>query len=340
MPHPVRLAALAALVLAAPSVSRADEPVDVVATFSILGDMVARVGGDKVRVSTLVGPDGDAHVYQPTPQDAQAIAGADVVVVNGLGFEGFLERLVTAAGYQGPVVTAAAEVEPLPALAEEGEHEGEAEHDHAAEAGGEHDHAAEAGGEHHEEEHADEAGHHHHGAEDPHAWQDLGNGARYVRAIAEGLCTVDAADCAAFRANAEAYAGEILALDADVRGRVAAVPEARRVVITSHDAFRYFGAAYGVRFLAPQGVSTESEASAGDVAGLIGQIRETGVKTIFVENISDPRLIQQIAAETGAVAGPPIYSDALGAPGTPGDSYLKMMKHNAEALIAAIAEGS
>jgi zinc/manganese transport system substrate-binding protein len=302
---------VAALVLAA--APAAAEPVEVVASFSILADMVARVGGERVSVAALVGPGGDAHVYQPSPADAKTVLGADLVVVNGLGFEGFIDRLMEASGYAGPVVTAAAAVEPIAAV-----------DDHAEES---HDHA-EAG-----DAHA-------HGPVDPHAWQDVGNAIRFVAAITDGLCGVDAGGCDAYQANAAAFTAELAALDADIRTRIAAVPEARRVVITSHDAFGYFGRAYGIRFEAPQGVSTDSEASARDVAALIEQVRETGVRVVFVETISDPRLTMRIADETGAVLGPPLYSDALSAPGEGGATYLEMMQHNADAMISAMQQGS
>jgi zinc/manganese transport system substrate-binding protein len=313
---------LASLVVATPA---AAEPLDVVASFSVLGDMVARVGGDRVAVATLVGPGGDAHVYQPTPADAKTVLDADLVVVNGLGFEGFIDRLLDASGYTGPVVTAAVTVDPIKV---DDDHADE-DHGHADEG---HDHAGEG------HDHAGEG--HDHGPLDPHAWQDVGNAVRYVAAIADGLCGVDTAGCDAYRANAAAYTAELAALDADIRARIAAIPEARRQVVTSHDAFGYFGRAYGVRFLAPQGVSTESEASARDVAALIEQIRALGVGVIFVESITDPRLATRIAAEAGADLGPPLFSDALSAPGEGADTYLAMMRHNAAALIAAMQQGS
>jgi zinc/manganese transport system substrate-binding protein len=323
------LPVLASLAVATPA---AAGQLDVVASFSVLGDMVARVGGDRVAVTTLVGPGGDAHVYQPSPADAKTVLGADLVVVNGLGFEGFIDRLMEASGYTGPVVTAAVTVDPIAV----GDADGEDGHDHAEEG---HDHAEE--GHDHAGEGHDHAGEgHDHGPLDPHAWQDVGNAVRYVAAIADGLCGVDAAGCDAYRANAAAYTAELAALDADIRARIAAIPEARRHVVTSHDAFGYFGRAYGVRFLAPQGVSTESEASARDVAALIEQIRALGVGVIFVESITDPRLATRIAAETGAELGPPLFSDALSAPGEGADTYLAMMRHNAAALIGAMQQGS
>jgi zinc/manganese transport system substrate-binding protein len=234
------IAALAQAAIGANAV-QAEPSVKAVATFSILGDMVGRVGGDRVSVTTLVGSDGDAHVYEPTPADAKAVSEAGVVFVNGLGFEGWLDRLTKAAAYKGPVVVASKGIKAR-AMEEE-------DHD---------DH-------HGKEEH----GHHQHEGKDPHAWQSLKNGLTYVKNIADGLCKADNAGCDVYRKNADAYSAEIAALDKQVREDLGKIAKARRKVITSHDAFGYFGAAYGIEFLAPQGVSTESEASAADVAKLI-----------------------------------------------------------------------
>ncbi len=308
----LRASALAAALAASATIAEA-KPLDVVATFSVLGDMTAEIGGDRVAVHTLVGPDGDTHVYQPTPADAEAIAKADLVVVNGLGLEGFITRLLEAAEYKGPVVTAAAAVKPRTGFVEEDEPAGEAE-DH------DHDHA--------------------HDGVDPHAWQSLKNGMAYAAAIRDGLCKVDPDGCPAFTERTIRFTADMAAIDADARARFAAIPEARRIVITSHDAFGYFGEAYGITFLAPQGLSTDSEPGAAAVAGIIGQIRKTGVTTLFLENISDPRLMEQIAAETGAKVGPPLYSDALSPADGPAATYLAMMRHNIDALAASMTGGS
>ncbi|WP_181706705.1 metal ABC transporter substrate-binding protein [Chthonobacter rhizosphaerae] len=336
-----------AALLALASGTAAAEPLKVVATFSILGDMVSRVGGDRVEVTTLVGPNGDAHVYQPTPADARSLLGADLVVVNGLGFEGFLDRLLTAAEYKGPVVTAAAAVTPIAGGEEEEEHgHGEAAHADGHGHGEAHAEAGHAHGEAHAEaehdhEEAQADGHDdHHGGLDPHAWQSIANAKLYVEAVTDGLCGVDASGCDGFRANAATYTAELDALEKDVKARIAAIPSEKRRVITSHDAFGYFAAAYGVRFLAPQGVSTESEASASDVARLVRQVRETGVKVLFVENVSDPRLLDQIARESGARIGGALYSDALSPAGEPGATYIDMMRHNADALVSAMEQNS
>ena len=300
------IASLLAMLTAGPAF--AADRLPVVASFSILGDMVSRVGGDRVSVTTLVGPDGDAHVYEPTPNDVKAVAGAKLLVVNGLGFEGWMNRLAEASGYAGPVTVASEGVKPRE-MAEDEDH-----HDH---------------------DEADHAAHDHHGV-DPHAWQDVANAVIYVKNIAAGLDAADPDGKATYDANAAAYVAELEALDAEARAAMAALPADRRKIITSHDAFGYFGAAYGLELLAPEGVSTESEATAADVAGIIRQIREDAIPAIFVENIKDRRLIDQIAAETHAVVGGELYTDALSAKDGPTPTYVDMIRHNIGTLTEAL----
>ncbi len=278
-------------------------PVKVVATFSILGDLVREVGGERVAVTTLVGPDGDAHVYSPSPADAKALAEAKLVVVNGLRFEGWIDRLVKASGTKAAVAVAARGVKPIAA-----------EDDHA------HGHG------------------HSHGAADPHAWQDIANAKAYVANIAAALSAADPAGAGIYEANARAYAARLEALEAEVKSAIAAIPAARRKVITSHDAFGYFARAYGIAFVAPQGVSTEAEASARDVAAIIRQIRRDKVPAVFLENVTDPRLVERIARETGARMGGRLFSDALSPPDGPAGTYIAMMRHNIRTLTAALAD--
>jgi zinc/manganese transport system substrate-binding protein len=277
-----------------------------VASFSILGDIVAHVGGDRVALTTIVGPNADTHVYEPKPADAQALSQADIFFVNGLGFEGWLERLEEATGFAGPVVVASEGVV-THAMAEEEHAEGEDHHGHD------------------------------HGETDPHAWQSLKNGLLYVKNVAAGLCQADPDGCAIYQSNAEAYSAEIAALDAQVIADIDTVPAAQRKVITTHDAFGYFGEEYGVEFLAPEGISTDSEASAADVGKLIEQIRADGVKALFIENMSDGRLVEQIARETGVTIGGELYADALSEPNQGAASYLDMFRHNVELLVPAMA---
>ena len=325
-------AAVFALSLAAPAIAQSDRPIPVVATFSILGDMVKRIGGEHVALTTLVGPDGDTHVYQPTPADARAVSEAKILVVNGLQFEGWLDRLIDASDFDGMRVVATDGIKPIAFDDDHDEHADD--HDEHAEAAthdrdDDHDDEAHAEGDDHD--------HHHHGAFDPHAWQSLGHAVAYINNIVAALAQADPANAAAFHRNRAAYGAEIEALDAEIRGIVAALPADRRTVVTSHDAFQYFGRDYGLTFLAPQGLSTESEASAKDVARMIERIRDEGISAVFIENITDPRLLEQIADETGATIGGTLYPGALSGPDGPAPTYLDMMRHNATTLARALA---
>lgn len=283
------------------------EPPQVVATFSILGDLAQQVGGDRIDLQVLVGPDADAHVYEPRPRDAMAVARADVVLTNGLEFEGFVDRLIAASDTDAAIIalTEGADVLEDP-----------------------------AGGHFH---YVGDQAIWHAGAHDPHAWQSVPNARAYVAAIADAFCAADAERCEGYRANAARYARDLDALDAEIRKSVEALPEDRRTVVVAHNAFRYFEEEYGITFLSPQGISTESEASAADVAGLIREIRDQGAGAIFAENISDTRLLDRIAAETGMALAGTLYSDALSGPDGPAPDYLSMMRHNAGAITAALA---
>ena len=284
---------LIAIVLAL-SVLPAHAKLKVVASFSILADMASRVGENEVVIHTLVGPNGDAHAFQPTPADAKAIAQADVIVLNGLGFEPWAERLMKSAKAKGLVIVASDGVKPR--------HFG-----------------------------ADSAS-----ALDPHAWQDLANGKIYVHNIAEGFAKADKANADYYRENEKIYLADIELSEAKLRKAIAAVPADKRKVITSHNAFGYFAAAYGIEFVAPLGVSTEDQPSAKGVARLIDQIKREHISAVFVENITDPRLIKQIASETGAKVGGELFSDALSKPGGEAATYTDMFGHNREALVDAM----
>jgi zinc/manganese transport system substrate-binding protein len=295
------------------------DKVRAVASFSILGDMVSQVGGGRVEVVTLVGPDGDAHVFSPTPADAKTLAGADLFFVNGLGFEGWMERLEKSSGFKGKTVVASNGLKPLTMSEEEGHHHGEAdEHDR------DHDGHAKA-------EDAD------HEAADPHAWQDLANGKVYVANIRDGLIEADPEGKAVYEANAAKYLDAIAKEEIAVKAAVASLPHERRKIITSHDAFGYFGTAYGLEIIAPEGVSTESEASAQDVAKIIRQIKAEKIPAVFIENVTDHRLLDQIARETGAKIGGTLYSDALSGPDGPAPTYVDMFRHNVGTLTAALS---
>lgn len=282
---------LIALPLPVLAQSTAPRPLRVVASFSILADMARVIGGSTVAVAALVGPDSDAHVFQPSPADARRLANAELVVVNGLAFEGWMDRLVRSSGYRGPVVVASEGV-PVRRMGRE---------------------------------------------PDPHAWQDLANAQRYAANLRDAMARARPAIAAEIGRRCASYIERLQALDREVRARFDAVPRQHRRVISSHDAFGYFGAAYGIEFLAPQGMNTDSEPSAASVARLIDQIRREDVRAVFAENISDPRLVQRIAREGGVIVGGRLYSDALSAPGTEADTYLKLFAHNAATIASALS---
>ena len=281
----------------------ASEPLPVVASFSILADMVKQVGGPHVEVSSLVGPNSDAHVFDPTPADAKRLAAAKLVVVNGLGFEGWLNRLVKSSGYKGPVLTASKGVKTIPM----------AKSDHG------HGHS------------------HSHAAPDPHAWQSLLNARQYVENIRVALSAAMPAHSADFQSRATDYLKQIDALEKSTQARIAAVPMEHRRVITSHDAFGYFARQYKVTFYPLQGLSTASEPSAADVVRIVNEIKKNKVTAIFAENISDPRVLERVAKDSGAKIGGTLYADALSAPGTQADTYLKMFELNVSTILSGIA---
>jgi zinc/manganese transport system substrate-binding protein len=301
------LSALAAVPVIAPVVATAmaagparaqvqpPSPLAVVASFSILADMVRQIGGDAVSVTGLVPPDGDPHGYEPRPSDLRALVAARLLVLNGLGLEGWMTRLVGSSGYRGPVAIASTGIKPR-SMAEDG------------------------------------------GATvtDPHAWQDARNGASYARTIAAGLGRADPAQAARLHDAGERYAAEIMQTDAWIEQQFAPIPPARRIIITTHDAFGYFGARYGVKMLAAEGISTDAEPSARDIARLVAQIRRDRVRAVFLESMTDPRLAAMLARESGAALGAKVYSDALSPPGGPADTYLKMFRHNVPLFVAAM----
>jgi len=289
----IRLWLIALTLIAAVSPAGAADRLNVVASFSILGDFVRNVGGDRVNVTTLVGPNSDAHVYVPTPADATKVADAKLVFVNGLGFEGWMQRLVQSSGSKATVVVASTNITPLKLGS----------------------------------------------STDPHAWQTVTNAKTYVYNIRNALSAAAPADAALFEANAEAYQVKLEALEGEIRPWVESIPPEHRKVISTHTAFGYFAKAYGIEFIAPRGVSTESEPSARDIAGIITQIKTKKIPAVFLENISDPRLIKRIAAETGARVGGTLYSDSLTDEKGDAPTYIDMVRHNIRTLRNGIGYG-
>ncbi|MBR0723520.1 metal ABC transporter solute-binding protein, Zn/Mn family [Bradyrhizobium manausense] len=285
----MRFLLLFALLLIASPLQAADR-LNVIASFSILGDFVRTVGGDRINLTILVGPDSDVHVYTPAPADAKRVAEARLVIVNGLGLEGWLPRLVQSAGSKAQVVTASAGIAPLKLGS----------------------------------------------AADPHAWQSVPNAKVYVTDIVNALATADPDDAEFFHTQAKAYLEKLEVLDREVRDAVAKIPPERRKVISTHDAFGYFAAEYGVQFVAPLGVSTETEPSARDIAAIIGQIKTQKIRAVFLENINDDRLIRRIAAETGAKVGGTLISDGLTGEKGAAPTYIDMVRHNIKALTSAL----
>lgn len=304
------LLALLSLPLTARAQTPTATPLKVVATFSVLGDLTQAVGGDAIQLTTLIGPGVDAHTYDPSPADLAMLEGADVIVENGLGFEPWLDNFLDSTNFQGERIIASEGI--TPRHADEDEHEGADTHD---------------------EEHG-------HGGDDPHVWHSVPNAITMVENTRDGLKTVDPDRASAYDANAKAKIADLQALDAWVREQVATLPEDRRKLVTSHDTFGYFADTYGFQIIgtALGSLSTEAgDPSARQIAQLVHQIQEAGVPAIFAENVANPDLMEAIAAEAGVALAPSLYSDALGAPGTPGDTYDGMMRSNVATIVQALS---
>jgi zinc/manganese transport system substrate-binding protein len=304
---------LAAPLLLIPSVARAQGAVPVVASFSVLADMVRMIGGPAVTISTIVGPDRDAHGFQARPSDQRTLQASRAAFANGLGFDPWMDRMVRAVNFRGPFVKAADGVTTRTMTDTHG-------HDHGG------------GGRAHRHTHGPRT------VTDPHAWQDLGTAPIYARNIAAGLKQVLPGQESAIDARASEFVAKAAETDAWVRSQIATVPADRRRVITSHDAFGYFAAAYGVEFLAPQGISTESEPSAAEVARLIRQIREQNIRALFMENMTNPRLLEQVARDAGVQVAGRLYADALSGPDGPAPTYFAMFRHNVTLLVRAMLQ--
>jgi zinc/manganese transport system substrate-binding protein len=319
---PIILAMLVAIGKPASRV-QAQGKLKVVATFSILGDLVKNVGGDNIELKMLVGADGDSHTFEPTPADNKTLAEAALIFENGLGFETWLDKLYTASAAKAKRIAVTDGIEAL-----KGEHEKEHDEEHAADSKATPEATKEAE---HEEEHE-------HGESDPHAWHDVKNAIQMVRNIRDALAAADSANAETYKANADRYIKELETLDTFVKQQVESLPKESRKLVTSHDAFGYFAHAYGFEIVG-WALPTSTEAAdpaAGEVAELIEKIKAAKVKAIFAENVSDMRLITRIAQEAGVKVAPPLYSDALSAPGTDGDTYVKMIRYNVTIIVNAL----
>lgn len=277
------------------------EPLKVVTSFSILRDLVQEIGGNNIIVDNIVGINSDTHVYEPTPQDAKKLANADLVFINGMGFEGWIKRLIEASGYKGEVIETTSNIV----------HKQDASHSQC-----------------------ENKAH----SMDPHAWHSLKNVIQYVNVITEGLIKKDPIHAAEYRKNAKRYKQKLEALDKELKTKFSQIPLDDRIIVTTHNGFRYFGKEYGISFLSPVGLSTDSEPSPKTIAQIIEKIKESGIKTIFLENITSPKLIEQLAQETGAKIGPVIYSDALSGKDGPASTYLDMMSYNANLFLQSLKE--
>jgi len=297
----------------------AGQPVKVIASFSILGDWVQQVGGDRVQAVTIVGAGGDAHTFDPSPDQVAQVADAQVLFEIGVEFEPWLDDMVAASGSPARRVAVSDGLDLIPL--------DEAE---AAE------HAAESSPEGEEAGHEDE-----HGEIDPHVWHDVTNAIAIVERIRDELSAVDPANATTYAANADRYLAELRTLDGEIRGQIADLPEERRRLVTTHDTFAYYARAYGFTIIgtALGSVSTEAgEPSAQQFAALVADIQEVGVPAIFAENVANPDLTQSIADEAGVALAPPLYTDALSEPGGPAETYAALMRTNTEIIVAALAE--
>lgn len=288
------LAAFLSVIAAFTSTARTQEPkIQVVTSFSILSDLVKEIGKHRVQVTALVGPNSDAHVFEPTTASAETLTRGDLLILNGFGFEGWMARLIDSCGFKGPVITATEGVKPLLAM---------------------------------------ESGL----ASDPHAWHDVQNTKIYARNIAKALMVKDPSYLPFYEKNLNAYLEKLDGLDLWIRNQFSEIPPQKRKIITAHDGFRYFARAYGIQVLAPMGISTEAEPSAKALGDLILQIRKENIKAVFVENIANTQMVEQIVAETGTEIGGTLYSDALSELEGPAPTYLKMMRHNVQTLKHAL----
>lgn len=284
------------------------EPLQVTASFSILADVAREIGGERVNVNEIVRSNQDMHVYRITPQDLRLVRSSKLVLLNGQGFEpAEFVRSIQAA--KVPFVEATQNIH---LMDNHDEHEHEHEHEHK-----------------HNDKHE-----HSHGDKDPHVWQDPVLMQKYAENIANALISVDSASSDYYKKRLANYQKQLKELDDWATKEISVIPVAKRKVLTAHDAFGYLGERYQIRFIAPQGVSEDSEPSAKQIANIIRQVKQENIRAVFMENISNPRLMRQLSRETGVDISGKLYSDALPESG----SYIKMMQHNISELVKAMKQ--
>ncbi|MCG6201893.1 metal ABC transporter solute-binding protein, Zn/Mn family [Psychromonas antarctica] len=359
------LIASIALGLGVNTTAFANDKIPVVASFSILGDLVSEVGGSHIDITTLVKANGDAHVYSPTPKDALAIRKAKLLIVNGLNFEGWMPRILESAHFQGTTIVASDGINVITLGDDEHEdhadhdekhhedadhdekHEDHADHDEMHHEDADHDEKHEDHADHdemhhedtdHDEKHEEHASEHHHDGVDPHAWNSIINVKTYVKNIASGLSQVDPENANDYQQNAQGYLQKLDKLEIKLHAKLDTIPLSQRKLITPHDAFAYFARDFKIEFIAPQGTSTESEASASDMAAIIKQIRKDKVGAVFMENIADNRIIEQISQETDAKIGGELFSGSLSDKQGPASTYLKMIEYNVNTIVSALTK--
>ncbi|MFL2931710.1 MAG: metal ABC transporter solute-binding protein, Zn/Mn family [bacterium] len=310
----------------------------VVVSFSILEDIVSVIGGKRVHVTSLVRRNMDLHMFQPTPRQAKIVSSADLVIMNGLGLEGWMERLVKASGYKGKTIVA---TDNIPKLKLEDDHDDHKKDDH----GHKKDHDDHKKDDHghkkdHDDHKKDDHGHkkddHGHGEWDPHVWLSVPNMKIYVTNVAEAMSRMDPSSKTYYMKNLKKYMSDLDNLDKFIRRSVNSIPKKNRVVITSHEAFGHLSNEYGIEMLAPQGLSTETRASASKIASIVRFIKKHSVKAVFPENITDNRLIEQIAKQTKIKIGASLYSDALSEKNEPAGTYLNYMRYNVGTIVKTL----
>ena len=283
------------LLLATTIVATSQGKIRVVSSASIFQDMAMNIGGDKIETFSIVPIGGDPHLYEPKPSDAQLVKSADIILVNGLTFEGWINKLIDNSGTKAKVYTITEGVNVLKS-----------------------------------EKYKNAA--------DPHAWMDVSNGLKYIDNIKAALIETDPANADFYTANYENYKAELTALDNYISIEINKIPEAKRMLVTSHDAFAYYGKKYNIRLNALKGISTEAETQTSDMVRVAKAIRESGVPAIFIESTINPQVIQQIAKDNNVKIGGELFADSIGAKDSEGPTYIKMLRHNTDVIVKALSQ--